>query len=327
MTIENHTPIDDEWENIVRTHILAHEITALFEEVAEDRHGQEEDEEAEDGDGRRVNLYMSPLSLWEVKTGRVSPVRRGGLELWSSVKKFVISHALGEAIAVRPAKGVIRHDTLPFMAALCDMEASDDHGQSWTPVLAMPVPSRMQSAWPVSDGVMTPPPSVYLKAQYIMSVFRADACHVVAFFDGRRADSCRVSRDDEMIAEIEETVASFWACVQEDRPPEPSGASDDSVMARVMAERSQSGPVIDATQNNYIQQILARKEELNATKKEIEEEISAIQSALKERMDGYSAMRISESHQLVWNRQPEKEIRYTRKPVARLMQKKIPSQA
>ena len=317
------------YEDLIETTISAHEISALFEIVSE-KLGVENDEEDEvehsDQNGDSVNAYASPLELWALKTKRIRRTQQGKRSLWSHIKWGVIqSVANDEGLVIERPQNAYVHDRHPFLSSRFDMVVTNEDG-TWAPLIAKNVPSHMANFWRNALGNWTVPEAVELEAQQHMSVTNTKMCHVIGFFAGTTARHFLVERDDDLIADIEETAESFWENVTTDKQPQASGHKDAAILAQLNAKILDNPQIVDWRRNNEIQSLLGEQEKLQSDNKRINKRLDEIKGELFAKMDGFDAAIIEDGKQLKWIRTKESEVSYVKKTSAHLRKTNIKSE-
>jgi predicted phage-related endonuclease len=297
-----------DWTEIRRATIAAHETASLFESVAETVETGEDHDDFEDDIGNPIGAYGSPLSLWEMKTGRYTESTNRGPGLWSKIKWGVISLAAQEkGLETRRPEGVYLHPQMDFMSSRLDMEGSEDGGATWDPIISYNVAGTLADTWRNATGAWTPPEHVRIAAQHHMAVSGAARCFVVALFGGVSIKTFVLERDEELIEDIEATIESFWSCVVENRRPASSGARDAAVLNRLCSQIDPETEVVDMRKNPEFLELIERKESLSAERNKLDKEVKAINAQITEMMDGVGSAIISETRQYSWVEVAEKE--------------------
>ena len=317
-----------DWSEIRGTTIAAHEVPALFESVAENAETGEEHDDFETESGTPVSAYGSPLSLWEMKTGRFKDAGSNKRGLWSRIKWGVITAACEErGLETRKPLGVYLHPEIDFMSSRVDTEVTEDGGATWLPLISFNVAGTVSDMWRNAVGEWTPPEYVHLQAYHHMAVTGAEKCFVVGLFGGVTVRFFAIERDNEMIEDIEETIKAFWACIDEDRRPGASGARDVQVLHRLCSVIDPKTSVVDMRNDRDFIALIEKKAALAAKKTATEKEMKAINAQIAERMDGVGSALISDQKQIAWSYTAASEVSYTRSASASLRTKKITAKA
>jgi len=314
---------DADFSDIRATTISAFETPALFESVAEIAETSEDHDDYETEAGVSVSAYTTPLALWEMKTGRYTPTpRKRGL--WSRMKWGVMAAACEDHdLEARDPVGTYIHPTMEFMSSRVDKEVTADGGATWSPMISYNVAVAVSDAWRNAIGEWVAPEYVILEAQHHMAVTGAETVYVVALIGGVSVRMFTVERDEDLIADIEETVAAFWDCVVNERQPSDKGARDVQVLNRLMSKVAPEGSVADMRQNRAFIELIERKKALASEKTSIDKETKAINAQLATMMDGNDSAIISDTTQIAWQRTAESHVSYTKKASASLRTKKI----
>jgi predicted phage-related endonuclease len=322
------TVSNDTYEDIRAKTLMPHETPSLFESVAEiSTTDTETDEEFTDQDGEAVNAFASPLSLWEMKTGRYKSAPPTTRSLWSRMKWGVMDAcAENDGLETRRPAGTYIHPTVSMLSAKPDMEVSDD-GQNWYPMIAKNVASTMADMWKNAVGQHTPPENMFVEGHQHMAVTGADRFYIAALFGGVTTKLFVIHRDDDLIADIEEAAQAFWECVENDRMPKPSGVKDATVIGRINAIIDPKDAVVDMTGDTDFQSAWEEKETLAKDKTKIEKRLKELTAHLNERLNGCSSAILSETRQVKWVKQEEKVVSFVRKASAHLRASKISEKA
>lgn len=323
------TPIqsDADFTEIRKTTITAMEVAALFESVAEvsgTDQSEDKDEDFSDRDGDNVNPFGSPLSLWELKTGKITSSGGGLRTLWSRIKWGVINAAADQyGFETDSPENVMIHGDIPMMSSMVDAHARGPQDAEWKPLIAKNVNGRMAGTWRNAAGDWTPPEHIILEAQHHMAVRNADAVHVVAFIGDADIQHFRIERDEELIEDITGAIQDFWECVTADRRPRASSSRDAKVLARLNAIIAPDAPPLDLRGSNRATTLLERKSALKGEIKTREKEVEEIDAELKEMMTGYSVALLDGERQIKWIVLPGKDVSYTSKPSAYLKEGRV----
>lgn len=310
--------------------IQAHEVPALFETVADISGVSETDEsgEATNEEGVAVNAYGSPLSLWELKRGLLTQPVPTERSTWSYVKWGVCTAATNEmgATSRKPAGVAVRIDN-PRVSSRVDSEVSLDLGQTWEPLLAKNVGNMSIDMWRNATGEWVVPEAVLLECQHHCYVRGCARVHVAALFGGLVVRRFVVERDEDLIADIADTIEAFWKAVDAGRRPAASGKRDQKVIARLNALIDPTEEVIDLRGDRTIETMLNDKARIDSEIKALQASLDEINDKLRERMDGVASAIVSDTHQLRWIKQPAQEVSYSKQASAHLRMTKIPKKA
>jgi predicted phage-related endonuclease len=324
---KTHQPLisDADWSQVRSTTMAAHETPALFESVAELANIDSDDhQDCETEEGTPVSPYGSPMSLWELKTGRYNDVGNGKRGLWSRIKWGVMTAAAEErGIELKRPDGIYIHPDIPFMSSRIDMDATEDGGSTWIPMISFNVAGTLAETWRNAVGDWTPPEHVQIQAQHHMAVSGTEKLFVVALFGGVSIRFFVIERDEYLIAEILKTLVGFWDSVQDDRRPKSSGVRDAAVMSRLYSKIDPKTEVIDMRNNPDFVELIGLKARKASEKTALEKEIKALNATLLELMDGVGSAIIEDGRQLTWIHVEAGEVSYTRSASSRLIAKKI----
>lgn len=324
----NATISTEDFVEIRKTTIGAHETPALFETVAEiSGVDSNDDDEHIDEQGEPINAYGSPLSLWELKTGKYTPKPPKKRSLWSRVKWGVCHDAVEDlGFQSRKPEGVSISNINPHMSSRVEMEVSE-HGEVWYPMIAKNVASNKVNMWRNSIGDAIVPEAVQLEAQHHMAVRGVDTCYVVVFLGGLTTQTHVVERDDELCEELIETIAEFWELIDNNQRPKTNGKRDQEIITRLNATIDPSVDVKDFRDDAEFLKLLAEKDKLKAVEKEAKNAMKDIDAKLKEKMDSVGAAIISDTHQIKWIRTAEATVNYVKPAGAYLRTSKINTKA
>jgi ElaB/YqjD/DUF883 family membrane-anchored ribosome-binding protein len=310
--------------------IQAHEVPALFESVADIAGVADTDEtgESTNSEGVAVNAYGSPLSLWELKRGLLTPALPTERSTWSFVKWGVCTAATNEMGATsRKPEGVAVRTDNARVSSRVDSEVSLDLGQTWEPLLAKNVGNMSIDMWRNATGDWVVPEAVMLECQHHCYVRGCARVHVAALFGGLTVRRFIVERDEELVADIADAIAAFWKAVDAGRRPAASGKRDQKVIARLNAVIDPTEEVIDLRGDRGIEKLLNDKAKIDSEIKALEASLEEINNALRARMDGVASAIVSDTHQLRWIKQPAQEVSYSKPASAHLRVTKIAKKA
>lgn len=314
-----------------RETIQAHEVSALFAQVAEISGVAESDAEtgeATNEDGQSVHAYSSPLSLWELKRGLITPASPKERSLWSRLKWGVCAQACEEmGIEMRKPEGVAVSNAHPFLSSRVDMEVSEDLGATWIPMIAKNIANTQMDMWRNATGEWIVPEAVLLECYQHCLVRGAPKVHVAALFGGTTVRRFVVERDDDTIAMMIDGAAYFWNCVTSGKRPGSTSKHDTKIIARLNAVIDPTEEIADFRGDSAIEKALALKQALKAEIKEREAKIEEIDIELRARMDGKGAALISDTHQIRWIRTPAQTVTYDKPANAYLKMTKIATRA
>jgi predicted phage-related endonuclease len=321
----NAPHVSDKTYGEIRTKtLMAHETASLFETVAEiSNTDADENEEHLDENGQPINAFASPLSLWEMKTGRYTTTPPKSRSLWSRMKWGVIDSAADkEGFETRRPEGTYIHGSNKIMSCRPDVEVSED-GVNWYPMIAKNIASTMSEMWRNAAGSWTPPEHMVIEGSHHMAITGAERFYIAALFGGVTERLFVIHRDEGLIEDIVGAAEDFWNCVTDDRRPKSSGARDADVLARINLHIDPDEPVVDKRNDSDFLRALEEKETLGKEKGKIEKRIKELTAYLNEHMQGVSSAITADGRQLKWIRVEGKEVSFTRKPSAHLRSAKI----
>ena len=314
-----------------RETLQAHEVAALFAQVAEISGVAESDNEtgeATNDEGQSVHAYSSPLSLWELKRGLITPATPKERSLWSRLKWGVCAQACEEmGVEMRKPEGVAISDAHPFLSSRVDMEVSEDFGSTWIPMIAKNIANTQMDMWRNATGEWIVPEAVLLECQHHCLVRGAAKVHVAALFGGTTVRRFVVERDDELLQMMVEGITSFWSCVTTGRRPGSTSKHDTKIIARLNGVIDPTEEIADFRGDSSIEKAIALKQALNAEIKERQAKIEEIDIELRARMDGKGAALISDTHQIRWIRTAAQTVSYEKPAGAYLKVTKIAARA
>lgn len=314
----------EDFVEIRKTTIGAHETPALFETVAEIAGVDSNDyDEHTDEQGEPINAYGSPLSLWELKTGKYTPKSPEKRSLWSRVKWGVCHDAVEElGLQSRKPEGVSISTRNPHMSSRVEMEVSEQ-GETWYPMIAKNVASNKANMWRNSIGDAIVPEAVQLEAQHHMAVRGVDKCYIVVFLGGLTTQTHIIERDDELCEELIETIEEFWHLIENNQRPRTNAKRDQEIITRLNATIDPTVDVKDFRDDSEFLTLLAEKDKLKAVEKETKNALKDIEAQIKEKMDGVGAAIISDTHQIKWIKTAEAPVNYIKPAGAYLRTSKI----
>lgn len=295
-----------DWQELRRTTIGAHEIPAL---LAPDTDTAGEDhEEFETDDSTPISAYTSPLALWEMKTGRLKPVSNNRKGLWARIKYGFIDSACEQVgLERRRPEGVRIHPEQPHMSSRIDTEVSEDGGATWLPAISFNVASKLSETWQTAVGEWAIPENVQLQCQHHMAVTGAAHIYVFALIGGVATKIFREDRDEELIAIIEDSVGKFWECVEEDRQPDPDLERDHEVIKRLYSKVAPDAPVVDMRDDGELVAMIEKKDALSKEKNNLTKDIKDLNARIAQHVGPVASAIISDTKQIRWIHVGEKE--------------------
>lgn len=289
----------DDWTEIRRNTIGAHEIPALL--APETDVAGEDHEEFETADATPISAYTSPLALWEMKTGRFKPTGNARKGLWARIKYGFIQSACDDlGLETRRPAGVFIHPEQPHMSSRVDMEVSEDGGTTWLPAISFNVATKLSDTWQTAVGEWAAPEHVQLQCQHHMAVTGAERIYVFALIGGVTTKVFTEDRDPEMIEIIEEAVEGFWTCIDEDRKPEADPNRDLDVINRLYSRLAPDAPVVDMRGNAELSKLIERKDSLSKQQNELKKEIQELNAEIAQMVGPVASAIVSDTQQIRW---------------------------
>ena len=227
-----------------------------------------------------LSPYKSPLSLWLEKTQRKAPDDLSEKEavIWGTVLEPVLASVYAERTGkkVRRVNAVLQHTDYPFMLANLDREVLDPAGNGVLEIKTAGYHSAPQ--W--EEGV---PVAYQCQVLHQLAVTGHAWADVAVLIGGQDFRIYRIERDDDKITDLIARESQFWACVQDNRHPEPDG-SDDAGKALLSLFPVDNGQTIDLSEspeyNQLFAELLNLREQKEATERKESEIKQRIQVAL-----------------------------------------------
>jgi putative phage-type endonuclease len=192
-----------------------------------------------------LSPWATPYQVWLEKTGRADPeLDTAALERmhWGTVLEPVL---LGEWADRNPAyrltggAGLYVDAEYPWMLATVD-------GLAWTPggelagiVEAKTGTHRTAARWAEGET-----PVYYVtQVQWYLRILGAPRAFVAALLDTSTYVERVIERDDELITDLVEAAAEFWAHVEHDEPPPVDGS--DATRRSLARARAHAGEEVE----------------------------------------------------------------------------------
>lgn len=252
-----------------------------------------------------VHEYMTPFSLWLLKTGRIKndpdetpSMRRGRL-----LEPVAISllRELNPSWKITEPKTYYRDPHTRLGAspdAFARDPSRDGHGVLQIKTIE---PGIFRHKWHSTDGDLSPP--LWIAAQAITEAYLTGAvwAAVVAMRVGHGLDIdvLDIPIHMDLVARIKNETAAFWRSVDEDQPPDPDITRD-----RVLIERlyNPTGEIIDLSRDNHVSDLVIERENLGASKIAIDRRMKEIKAELLVKLDGASAAQLNDGRMLTAKR-------------------------
>ena len=224
-----------------------------------------------------LSPYKSPLSLWLEKTNRKPAVDLSEKEavIWGTVLEPVLAkmYAARTGRRVRRVNAVLQHPDYPFMLANLDREVV---GKADCGILEIKT-AGYHSAPQWEDGI---PVAYQCQVLHQLAVTGHAWADVAVLIGGQDFRIYRIERDDDKIADLIERESQFWACVQDNRQPEPDG-SDDAGKALLSLFPADNGQTLDLSESPEYNQLFAELLNLREQKEVTERKESEIKQRIQ----------------------------------------------
>lgn len=230
-----------------------------------------------------LSPYLSPLELWQQKTGRIPAPDLSDNEavFWGSTLEPLIAQVYQErsSLRVRRLNAVLQHPEQPFM--LANLDRTVEGGG----ILEIKTAGwRSAQAW--ESGV---PEAYQCQVLHQLAVTGRAWADVAVLIAGQEFRVYRIRRDDEgneaRIAELIRREQEFWGYVQSDTPP-PVDGSASSARALSAMYPSDTGCSLDWREsealNQAFVQLLQCKRERQALQQQEELYRQQLQAAMGE---------------------------------------------
>lgn len=316
----------EHWKQIRFGTIGGSEVAALFESVANESPIESEDDDFDyEQDGEPVSPYLSPLSLWALKTGRYRPIEKSNNRiLWGTELEPLIARKLAEAHGwvLKNPPGYYIHPRIPHMGASLDFEIDIEGVGTDIPLEIKNVAADQRWKWKNSTGDWMVPAHIMMQVQHQLAVTGRHLAYVGVLFGGSEDRFFPIERDEELIAEIEQTITEFWWYVENQTQPEPNYQRDGKVINRLYVH-SMPSDVVDWTGNDEAKALVATMKRLSADSNLARTEADKIKARLTAMLGNYKAADLGETL-LKLTIIGEARIEYTREAYAKLGTSKKP---
>ena len=267
------------WTEIRYGTIGASESAALFESVANESpiEDSENDDFSFEENGEPVSPYSSPLSLWALKTRRVTAKHNGANNrtAWGTNLEPHIARLIAEKQGwqLRKVTDYYIHPRIARMGASLDYEIDVDGSGLMLPFEIKNVGADERWKWKNAVGEWVVPAHILIQVQHQLAVTGMPQAFIGVLFGGNEDRIFEVVRDDGMIAEIEAAVEEFWWYVDNDTQPEANIERDGWVIRRLY-QHADPENVVDWADEDELKQLVAEmrhhSSQANAHKKEAE---------------------------------------------------------
>lgn len=317
----------EEWKKIRFNTIGGSEVAALFESVANESPVENDDDDFDyEQDGEPVSPYLSPLSLWALKTGKYRATEKPNNRImWGTELEPLIAKKLAEKYGwvLKKPKGYYIHPSFEHIGASLDFEIDVEDVGTDIPLEIKNVAADQRWKWRNSIGDWMVPAHIMMQVQHQLAVTGRPVAYVGVLFGGSEDHYFAVERDDELISEIETTINEFWWYVENEVQPEPNYQRDSKVINRLYAFSSPSDTV-DWTANEEAQQLVAQMKHLSSSSNKMKKEAEEIKTRLTVMLGNYAAADLGETL-LKAIQIAGGEVAYTREPHVRLSTSKKPT--
>ena len=316
----------EEWKNIRYSTIGASEVAALFESVANESpiEGEDDDFDYEQA-GEPVSPYLSPLSLWALKTGRYRATEKTNNRIaWGTELEPLIARKLAETHGwvLKKPRGYYIHPRLSHMGASLDFEIDIEGVGTDIPLEIKNVAADQRWKWKNSTGDWLVPAHIMMQVQHQLSVTGRNEAYIGVLFGGSEDRYFVIQRDEDLISEIEQTIEEFWWFVENKVQPEPNFQRDARVINRLYVH-SMPSDVADWTGNEEAKELVAQMKRLSADSNQAKKAADEIRARLVVMLGNYQAADLGDAL-LKATIIGEAEISYTREAYLKLSTSKKP---
>lgn len=225
-----------------------------------------------------LNKYSSPYSLWADKMGILPPIEdneamRTGRDLEDYVAKR-FTEETGKK--VRNKNAIIIHNDYNFILANIDREVvGENAGLECKTASALNMKTYKNGEYP---------DNYYVQCMHYMAVTGADRWYLAVLIMGREFKIFTIERDEEEIQALINAECDFWNNhILTNTPPEVDGKE---------ATKEALNSVFNDSINEEIQldelKTLADLTFMKRQKKELEEEIKALENKIKDKMGNHT---------------------------------------
>lgn len=222
--------------------------------------------------------YKSPLELWLEKTGRkpAADLSDNDAVYWGTVLEPVIAdvYAQKTGARVRRVNAILQHPEHAFMLANLDRSISG-HPDGSGLLEIKTAGWRSAPLW--DQGV---PDHYQCQVLHQLAITGKPWADVAVLIGGQDFRIYRIERDEEQIQALIQLEQQFWACVQNDVPPEADG-SDSSGRALATLYPKDAGQTVDFSQDDVLNGAF---ESLLVTRQQLET-VEAEEQRLKQQLE------------------------------------------
>ncbi|CPV56429.1 YqaJ viral recombinase family nuclease [Mycobacteroides abscessus] len=174
-----------------------------------------------------MGKYGSPFSVWVEKTGRARPEDETEAMMWGTLLEPVIREELARRLNVE----IVECKTLRSLVRPWQLYNPDGLILSLNALVEI----KNASAWLASDWEDQVPDHAELQVQHGMAVTGADGAYVAGLVGGNRLRWEYISRDEDLIATINQAEQHLWETyiIPDVAPPiDGSDATAEAIAAR-----------------------------------------------------------------------------------------------
>ena len=239
-----------------------------------------------------MNAYVSPLTLWAEKTGRL-PGFEGNLatEVGTYMEEFV-AQKFAEVTGKKVRRSNLSwfNDQYPWAIANIDREiVGEDAGLEIKTTSELNMKKFKNGEYPAN---------YYVQIVHYMAVTGKKRWYLAVLIGNREFKWFTIERDEEEIKALMEAEEAFWELVKTDTPPVADGsASTKDTLTALYPDSNDSAIGIGAFERD-----LDTYTRLKAQKDELEEQISGIENRIKAHLGEYERGE-GEKYRVSWKSQ------------------------
>jgi putative phage-type endonuclease len=244
-----------------------------------------------------LSRYSSPMSVWNLKTGRTEPFGGNEYTEWGTILEPIIrmKFAKEKELEVIYDPEMKRSEKHPFMIAHLDGIIYDEKTDSYGVLECKNVSEWKKHEWEDNDV----PVEYMIQMQHNLEVMGYDWGYFAALIGGNHLEITKVKRDDEFIKKIVEAERYFWNeyVLKDKEPPFDGSESSEEVLKHLYPEAKEK-QVKELPP--YVEDLIGELLPLKAQYEEIEKKIKAIEQQIKDEMGEYETG-ITENCRVRWS--------------------------
>lgn len=262
-----------------------------------------------------LNEYSSPYAVWADKLGLLPDKNdTEAMRLGRDMEAYVADRFCErEGVSVRRVNRILRHPDYPFMLANVDRMVNKSEGKAGLECKTTSVLNLSK----FKGGEY--PANYYCQCMHYMAVTGAACWYLAVIVLNQDFMVYRIERDEDEIAALIKVESEFWQMVQDETPP-PIDGSDAT--RRALEAVNPMDPDKPPALLYGMEDLIERRDCLNAEKKHVQREIDEINNKLKAGMGG-ATRGIMRGYELTLRTIQKQPYTVTPKPYTQLYIKEV----